>query len=162
MIKINQLQKLTQYVLNGLDLYSKDAEYLLIGTAVHESTIGGDTCLEQVGGPALGIMQMEPTTERDIWDNYLHFRSALAGKLGVISGTVGPGPDLWYNLAYQIGMARIHYLRKPGRLPAYVDIVGMAQYWKEHYNTHKGKGTVEEFMHNFPDELRTPWISEAF
>ena len=57
--------------------------------------------------------------------------------------------DLATDLAYACAMARIHYLRKPEPLPAHDDIEGLARYWKEHYNTFLGKGTVEEFVHNY-------------
>ncbi|MEE9541175.1 MAG: hypothetical protein V3V85_06750, partial [Candidatus Thorarchaeota archaeon] len=44
---------------------------LLLGTVYQESTINGITHLKQVGGPALGIYQIEPDTEHDTWENYL-------------------------------------------------------------------------------------------
>ena len=41
--------------------YRPAAVNLLIGTAVHESTVGGETRLHQLGGgPARGIYQIEP------------------------------------------------------------------------------------------------------
>ena len=45
-------------------------------------------------------------------------------------------------------MARIHYRRVPSPLPK-LSLVGLAYYWKKYYNTVKGKGSVNEFRHNF-------------
>ena len=40
------------------------------------------------------------------------------------------------------------YYRTPDPLPIN-DIPGMARMWKDYYNTHLGKGTVEEFITNY-------------
>lgn len=93
---------------------------------------------------------MEPATEKDIWDNYLRYQPFLKDK--VIKTTGVKQPDQFHlrgNLLYQIAMARLYYRRKPEILPPQTDIMGMAKYWKKHYNTYKGKGTVEEFQENY-------------
>ena len=41
-------------------------------------------------------------------------------------------------------ICRIHYWRKPGAIPA--EIEGQAAYWKRHYNTPLGRGTVEKYL----------------
>jgi hypothetical protein len=41
-------------------------------------------------------------------------------------------------------MARLHYRRVSEPFPS--TIKGLAYYWKDHYNTAKGKGTVEDFL----------------
>lgn len=51
-------------VLSKLQLYSKDAEELLVFTCAAESL--GGTLLHQIQGPAVGIFQMEPNTYTDI------------------------------------------------------------------------------------------------
>ncbi|MDR9502667.1 MAG: hypothetical protein RI601_12795, partial [Desulfurivibrionaceae bacterium] len=61
----------------------------------------------------------------------------------------GPGPWLKFDLAYQIIMARLQYLRVPDALPDHFDIAGLAAYWKQHYNTPAGRGTVDEFIKNY-------------
>ena len=40
--------------------------------------------------------------------------------------------------------ARLLLLNIPAAIPT--DLKGQAQYWKTHYNTEKGKGTVEDFI----------------
>lgn len=148
MIDKRQLRRLIADVLNALELHSDVAVDLLMGTASVESHLG--TFISQVGGgPARGIMQMEPATERDIWENYIAFRLHLVPKIIKVCGVDGPGPWLKYNLAYQIAMARLHYLRVPEPLPDPGDEVGLAEYWKKHYNTPQGHGTVEKFVDNY-------------
>ncbi|MCX5863622.1 MAG: hypothetical protein NTW42_00890, partial [Deltaproteobacteria bacterium] len=113
-----------------------------------ESRFG--TYLRQMGpGPALGVFQMEPATERDIWDNFLRYHPELVLVITATTGATGPGPHLRWNLAYQIAMARVHYLRKKQPMGGADDIAGMAAYWKQHYNTPLGKGTVDEFTANY-------------
>ena len=130
-----------------LGLHSDNAVQLLLNTAKQESHL---TYLTQLGnGPARGLWQMEPATHDDIWTNYLAYRDALADNVRVLAiGTKGvPDADQMVgNLFYACAMARIHYLRVPAILPHANDALAQALYWKEHYNTELGRGTVEEFM----------------
>ena len=56
------------------------------------------------------------------------------------------------NLYYAVAMCRIHYYRVSEALPN--DLEGMARYWKKYYNTELGKGTVEEFIHNYEQAVK--------
>lgn len=148
----DQFQDLIERVLTEINMHSRAAVKLLLGTAAQESAFG--TYLRQVGGgPALGVFQMEPDTERDIWKNYLAYREDLAETVWQIAGAaydVGSSVDaLEANLSYQIAMARIHYLRIKEPLPPHDDVNGMARYWKRHYNTLKGAGSEQEFVENY-------------
>lgn len=136
--------------LKRFDLYSEAATNLLLGTAIQESRL---TYLKQLGnGPALGVYQMEPSTHDDIWENYLKFNTVLRWRIGGgdKSAHTPTRPrshkSLVSDLAYATIMARIHYLRRPEALPEADDVEGMAQYWKDHYNTHLGKGTAAEYL----------------
>lgn len=131
-------------VLHRLGLYSEAAEELLMLTAATESLCG--KYLHQVGGPALGIYQMEPATHSDIWNNYLKYKGGLAPEVAKYGRS---SADLAGNLYYATAMARIHYLRRPERLPSAIDIDGLAQYWKDHYNTYLGSGKVEKAIQNY-------------
>jgi hypothetical protein len=132
----------------GLEIpYSDVAVELLMLTAAHESLMG--TYLRQVKGPARGVFQMEPATEQDIYDNYLAFKPNLAHLVLGFRMQQTDIPDLESNLAYQIAMARVHYYRVPEPLPKSSDPVKLAEYWKEHYNTHKGKGKVEDAVNHY-------------
>ncbi|HAT49009.1 MAG TPA: hypothetical protein DCS88_01570 [Alphaproteobacteria bacterium] len=132
--------------LQRLDLWSKAAEELIVGTGIQES---GLRHLHQIGsGPALGLWQMEPKTHTDIWENFLHFRTKLSLKV------LGPytKPDhtrLVWDLAYSCSMCRIHYLRCPESLPPAGDIEGQANFWKKHYNTPLGAGTPGQYIDNW-------------
>lgn len=159
------LQQLREYVviptLSNLGMYSEAAEQLVMGTISQESE---GTFLKQIGGgPALGIIQMEPATHKDIWLNFLKYTDCLGGDIReLISAEADESyesrgyPDeleLMTNLKYAVAMCRVHYWRKPQSLPDANNINGLAEYWKEHYNTFKGAGTVRQFVDNFPFEL---------
>lgn len=145
----DQFQDLIERTLQDLELYSESAVNLLLGTAAQESNFG--TYLRQIGGgPALGVFQMEPDTETDIWNNYLRYRISRDIMVTRITGVTGPSvAALEANLIYQIVMARLHYRRIKDPLPPPKDIDGLARYWKQHWNTHLGAGTEEEFIRNY-------------
>ncbi len=144
-----QFRDLIQRTLSDLGMNSEAAVNLLLGTAAQESRFG--TYLRQIGGgPALGVFQMEPDTELDIWNNYLRYRAELTGVIANMTGEICPSSiALESNVAYQIAMTRIHYRRVPYAFPKANDIAGLARYWKRHYNTHLGAGTEEEFINNY-------------
>ena len=144
-----QFRDLIERTLENMDMYSRSAVNLLLGTAAQESHFG--TYLRQLGGgPALGVFQMEPDTEVDIWNNYLRYRLKLACTIQVCT-SVGCSSiiALEGNLPYQIVMARIHYKRINEPLPDADDIDGLAQYWNQHYNRNPLAGTEEEFIRNY-------------
>ena len=132
--------------LDPLIPYSKEAEDLLMMTAAHESHLG--TYLKQVGGPALGIYQMEPATHDDIWDNFLKYKIPLANAVTVDNiGGMYDHSELITNLAYATAMARVHYWRVPEPLPK--DLRGLAEYAKKHWNTELGKATAEDYYNAY-------------
>lgn len=127
----------------ALNLWSPEAEALVLGTAIQES---GLRYLKQIEGPALGLWQMEPATHEDIWENFLNTRRRLSLKI------LGPysAPDasrMVWDMAYACMMCRVHYARFPGAIPATVD--GQALYWKKWYNTHMGAGTIDQYLVNW-------------
>ena len=140
-IEADQLRTLIKEVLVYLGHYSESAVELLMLTAAVESNCG--TYIEQVNGPARGIFQMEPATEKDIWKNWLVYHGDMESAVLQIMLMYADW-DLRANLVYQIAMARIHYLRVAERLPGSKDVIAMASYWKQYYNTLKGKGTKEK------------------
>lgn len=139
--------------------YSEAARRLLLGTAAHES--GGFRFIDQKTngpgdppGPAYGIFQMEDATYRDCWERFLAGRGALSL---LIRGERGVTPEgisaLHGNHNYAAAMARAQYYRKPPPLPAADDLEGLARYWKIHWNTHLGDGTVAEWLMHYPKGL---------
>ncbi len=149
-----QFRTLISETLKNLKLHSPSAVNLLLGTAAQESYFG--TYLRQIDGPAQGVYQMEARTERDIWINFLKYRPELKDRVCNSSGMTGrPLTNLPHSLAlrgnllYQTVMCRIHYLRVPEAFPMPDDVYGLAHYWKKHYNTSQGNGTVAGFIDNY-------------
>lgn len=144
--------------LEHLGLYSRSAEQLIVGTIYVESQA---KFLKQIGGgPALGVIQMEPATYTDIWLNYLAYKPQLANTVTELASSQSlddlcrpSAEQLVSNLAFAVAMCRIHYLRKRPPLPEAGDVEALARYWKDHYNTHLGAGTVEKFVNSFPSEI---------
>ena len=134
--------------LKALDLWSKSAENLLLGTAAQESKMG--YYLKQVRGPALGMYQIEPKTHTDVQVNFLAYRPALAHEIMKMAFSgLSFEYQLQCNLAYSTAIARVIYMRVPTPLPEFDDVRGMASYWKNHYNTKWGRGTEDEFIKNY-------------
>jgi len=154
MLDIEQFRLLiVRPTLEYMGLHSPAAEELIMGTAAQESRF---TYLHQLGtGPALGLFQMEPATHNDIWANFLRYQHDLAGKArDLVSPRYRDGDAvlagaLIGNLEYACAMCRIHYRRKKDPLPEASDIDGLGEFWKQHYNTTQGKGTVDEFVNNY-------------
>lgn len=152
----DQLRDLIIRVLRELDAqirFSDEAVEMLMMIAAHESHLG--RYLRQVRGPALGLFQIEPRTEQSIYDNYFSYRPE---RLALINSykTASNLPDLEFNLAYQIALARIHLTRKPGALPR--DPVEMAKYLKKHWNTVHGEATWQEYYDDYNKRaIDTKW-----
>jgi hypothetical protein len=131
-----------------VDLWSPAAEELLLGTAAQESHLG--YYRRQIRGPARGIYQMEPATERDLWDNYLRARPDRIEAIYTTCGVDGPDPiQLERNLMYQTIMARMHYRRIRAQLPLAGALTEQARYWKRYYNTDQGRGRPAEYVENY-------------
>jgi hypothetical protein len=129
-------------------LYSEDAVELLMLTAAQESHLG--KYIHQIRGPALGVFQMEPATQRDIFDNYLSYHQDILDVYNTfIAAGIPWDVQMKGNLPLQIIATRLFYYRLPSALPSKDDVDAMAAYWKKYYNTYLGKGTVEEAVHNY-------------
>ena len=144
----DQFRALITDVLLATDLYSKSAVELLMLTCAVESNFG--TYIEQITGPAMGVFQMEPATHDDIWNNFLKYKQKVMFVVDKYAAT-DRAEELKWNLAYAILMARVHYLRVPAPLPKSTDKLGLAMYWKDHYNTHQGKGTVMDALEKYEE-----------
>lgn len=136
--------------LKHLSLDGDNARRLLLGTAVHESTVGNNTHLRQQGGPALGVFQIEPATAADVWGSFLKYRPELRRKVeDLVSPYPGQDAQLQGNLFYATAICRIVYYRRKEPLPAADDIKGLAMYWKQFYNTPLGKGSPKDWIEHF-------------
>jgi len=141
-------QNIVRPVLTDLGLHSLAAENLVVGTAVQESNLH---YLRQLGqGPARGLYQMEPRTHDDLWASYIVYRAELRRRIeAFLVKDQDRHAQLAWNLAYATAMCRVHYARVPERLPEASDVQGLARYWKQYYNTPRGRGTVAEFADKY-------------
>ena len=139
--------------LEKLSLWSLSAEELVLGTAIVES---GLTYLKQHGdGPALGLWQVEPATHDDLYTNFLNFRPELGSKLMELRAAgLSLDENLAANQMYGAAVCRLCYYRKPDALPAAGDIGGQAAFWKQHYNTLLGAGTVNKYVYKVQKILK--------
>lgn len=138
-------RKAMRPALRHLGLYSLAAENLLFGTAAHES--GGFRYLYQVGGPALGVFQMEPNTLDDLYANFLSFRPTFERALEELRPqALSREEALSGCLAYAAGAARLQYYRDAAPLPAADDIEALAAFYKRVWNTSAGKATEQDFI----------------
>ena len=140
--------------LRHIGMWSEAAENLLLGTAAVESRMG--TYLRQIGGPALGIWQVEPATHLDCWDNWLDYRPDAARLVLDLVPRIYRLPDdspvpvdpqaLASCPLYCCAIARIVYRRAPEPLPAPTDWAALEAYHKRRYNTVAGKTKLGEFI----------------
>lgn len=127
---------------------TEEAVDLLMMTAAHESLLG--TFIVQCGGPAKGPFQMETLTHDDHWD-YIDNRRWLREAMREMAFMEEADAMEW-NLKYAIVMARIHYYRKPEKLPKGTQEdywVLLSEYCKQHYNTVLGKATPEKYLEDY-------------
>lgn len=138
--------------------YSRKAVELLMLTCAAESH--GGRYIKQLGtGPARGIFQIEPDTWMDCYIHFLDYPQYKRLKLKInLLRSHGGKFDLALNIGYQICIARLIYWRKRPLIPIvhfYKDnltpgsAAKLAQYWKRHYNTVKGKGRVQKAIDNY-------------
>lgn len=142
-MKINQLKSAIKSVLSKCNMtINEDIINMLIGTACVESNCG--EYLYQLNGPAYGIFQMEPNTAKDIINNFINNKPQLkyCHDMLYLKGLTLE-ENLCYNIAYQIFMCRVFYLRFKEKIPSTLD--EQAKYWKKYYNTYLGKGTIEQY-----------------
>lgn len=123
----------------------KEYHTLLYETALYESNLTLNS--KQIGGEALGIMQVEPDTEKDLYQNFIKYRKELKEYTeGLISSYPDIKNHLQYNTPYNIYMGFLVYYRN-----LYNKKVDLSNKWtrawiyKKYYNTHKGKGTTHGY-----------------
>jgi hypothetical protein len=137
-----------------LNLPGQFRQNLAIGTAAHES-MGFKFRMQQGGGPAMGLWQIEPNTHKDLYANYLNARPSVRTRL--ISLLDEPEADklgqLITNDAYAAGVCLLIYYRSPAKTSDVDcdpnDVSLLAKIWKQHYNTPLGKGTERKFMDDY-------------
>jgi hypothetical protein len=133
--------------------YSEAAENLLMGTCATESLMGA-FIRQHPTGPARGIFQIETETAQSILDNYVAFRPQFQAAVDVYMTQEPIEQQLITNLALQTVIARLVYYPKPQPLPDANDVHGLGAYWKTHYNTMQGAGTIQKFVDDYARYVR--------
>ena len=125
---------------------SESAIRLLLMIAAHES--GGFMYVRQVGGPALGLFQMEPLTYTDT----MRYISERQDRFPAFRWDSLPRPyALAVDAQLAAQMARIYLMRFPEALPDKDDLEGLAKYAKTYWNTEKGKATWQDYYNAYKD-----------
>jgi len=124
----------------------KPCPNLLLGTMLVES--GGIYIKQLGGGPAIGLMEMEPATHNDCYFNFLRYTNN-ADLMSVVKSTLGVGPfagvgAMAGNLYYAFIMARIKYFRVEAALPDDNDAAALSAYHKQYYNTAGGATNIDQ------------------
>lgn len=154
MLNLNSLRQQVIYPsLNKMGMWSDAAGELVLGTAIVESNL---TYLKQHGeGPALGLWQIEPATHDDLYANYLSYRPEMMSRLMELrSPALDMDENLATNLMYGAAVCRLCYYRKPDPLPEAGDVEGQGKFWKKHYNTPLGAGTVPKYVLKVTNTLK--------
>lgn len=134
-------------VLQGLGLYSQEAEDLMVGTFAQESGCG--RYVRQLNGPALGYWMMEAPAHDEIVRTISVRVPQFSTKIQEMC-KLSRGYDyslLLDNIRYACCFARLHYWLKSDPIPK--NLNGQAEYWKTYYNANQGKGTAEEYINNY-------------
>jgi hypothetical protein len=146
-LDVSQLRNQIQTVLTPANLYSANAEELLIATCAQESLMG--TYRTQAPhGPARGIFECEGATFQDLVNNYLKYHPSLLEWAQSLSTDFGVD-DLVHNDNLAIAICRLHYYRVPAALPDKNDLDALWTFYKLHYNTPSGAATQEEFTNHY-------------
>jgi len=120
-------------------LHSDHCVELLAMICAHES-LGGKH-RKQIGGPALGLFQIEPVTHNSVWDNSDSIR-ARAKRYGITEDV----SKLESDDRYSIWVARHYLAQDPSPLPKTPE--AMAEYCKSYWNR-TGKATPEKYLNDW-------------
>jgi hypothetical protein len=118
---------------------TETAADLLIATAAMETDLG--TWLSQVGGPALGIFQIEPATLTGL---LALLSPAEVKALATVSTPQAPLTQVEGNMVYAAAVCRLYYWHDPMPLPADT-VAGLWSMYKAVWNTAAGAATIEDF-----------------
>ena len=149
-VKKEQLAQTIEAVQERLSIVPKgsaDHVALLMETSAVESSRG--YIVRQVGGPARGIFQMEPTTERCMrsWlkDNFPRVHDEV---MAFYDKKKSPDWNRTHNVPYNVAMSTAYYWRRMGDSLAenITTLEDRAKVWKTHYNTYLGKGSIAGYI----------------
>ena len=134
----NQIQLICKCLGNGKN---DVAHLLLYETAKAETGLG--SIEDKTIGAGIGICQFDKFPFNDLKKRSLTFKDKILKDLGVDITKVD-WDDLRYNIFLSLLFARLLYWLKGEPIPKTIE--ERASYWKLHYNTKLGKGTVEHYL----------------
>lgn len=117
------------------------AKEMIIETAIAETGLG--QIEDKTVGAGMGITQFDDKPFQDIRDRSIKLRPKILKELHIDISLV-EWDDLRYNQFLALLFTRLHYWLKGDPIPATIE--ERAKYWKLHYNTKDGKGTVEHYL----------------
>ena len=117
------------------------AKEMIIETAVAETGLG--QIEDKTVGAGMGLTQFDDKPFQDIRDRSIKLRPKILKELKIDISLV-EWDDLRYNQFLALLFTRLHYWLKSDPIPATIE--ERANYWKLHYNTKFGKGTVEHYL----------------
>ncbi len=146
-IKPSHVKRVVESTLLYIGVPKKDipkwTELLLITSQV-ESDMG--YLLTQVRGPAQGIFQLEPATEKWIWTWLKKNNPELGERIKKLRCEAHLGiHETQYNMSYAVAMAYMEYHWR-GVSPVGKSTFEMLRLHKKHYNTDLGKASVSNSL----------------
>ena len=144
----NHIIKPTHIYMGG-NYHSKNASMQSLATAAIESKCGH--YIKQIGGPALGIWQMEPDTAQDIWLNCDALKGELQNVVELFMLRAHWRNNLVESPVYACAMARLKYSMDRAPLPPHDDLEAIYAYYKRIYNTPLGASTLIKFKRAWHD-----------
>ncbi len=141
-INLKQIQEKAQKICDCIGHGSNNtAVEMIIETAVAETGLG--QIEDKTTGTGMGITQFDKFPFDDIKKRNMRLRPKILKELGVDIALV-EWDDLRYNDFLALLFTRLHYWLKGDPIPKTIE--ERARYWKLHYNTSAGKGTVEHYL----------------
>lgn len=149
-VRTSQLRQTIEAVHERMSIVPRDHKGyvdLLLETCAVESLRG--LLVKQKRGPARGIFQMEPLTEKDTLTWLKSYFPDLYKEVMIFYDKSKSAEwNRTYNVPYTAAMSTVYYWRCCGDELA--EAIGSresrAVIWKTYYNTHLGKGTVEKYI----------------
>lgn len=141
-INLKQIQEKAQKICDCIGRGSNNtAVEMIIETAVAETGLG--QIEDKTTGAGMGLTQFDKFPFDDIKKRNMRLRPKILKELGVDIALV-EWDDLRYNDFLALLFTRLHYWLKGDPIPKTIE--ERARYWKLHYNTSAGKGTVEHYL----------------
>jgi len=127
--------------INGLN-----SKQFMLAVAAQESHCG--EYFRQINGVALGIWQIEPSTNDDLYQNYLCYHQEIDPILSQYYTPLMPCPHIQSPM-YNCSIARLCMYRYRDPMPELNDKEGMWQFYKKRYNSSQGKATQNQWNENW-------------